>query len=440
MVEVSNRVSAPAELGATDTGVSVWSATASLGLTQAVTLGLHLGTTALLSRLLGSQGMGLYTAFIAGVALLSLLADPLGYRWVNTYLVRRGEAVRAALGRSALYALGMLVLAALVFWVETDWLVAALERLGLWSRWEGLGPLLPLLALALPVVLFNAYVAAILLGLEAFREFNGLMLLGAASLLAANALLWVTRGTMEVRTAAWVWIASYGLAAAWGWWRLRARSQTSRGDAAFSAPFGEVAATGFRAFSVNLFSFLHLRVDIYLVGFFLTPAAVGLYAVAVSLVEMLARAPALLGTVIYPKSAAEREGEITRLIGRLLKLLPLVALVGIPAFWLIGRRVLVLVFGAPFGAGYEPALWLLPGVVCLSGITLINNFLAGKGYPGVIHAAAAASLTVNLVLNWLWIPRYGTSGAAMASSVSYGLWFLVLALHFRRRYLLAAAA
>lgn len=434
MARADNTAGAGAEPLAPEAGLSFWSATASVGLTQGLAAILYVANTALVSRLLGSQGMGLYTTFIASVTLLSLLADPLGYRWVNTYLVRRGAAVRVALRRSGAYAAGVLAVAGLVFGLQADWLVSLLEGLGLWGRWEAVGALLPLVALALPVALFNAYVGGILLGLEAYRDFNRLMLLGAASLLAANALLWITRGQLEVRTVVWLWTTSYALAAAWGVLQLRSRGQASVAATAAETAFAEVAATGFRAFSVNLLSFLHLRVDIYLVGFFLTPAAVGLYGVAATFVELLVRVPALLGTVIYPKSAGERGGEIARLIGSLLKLLPALAVVAIPAFWLLGRRLIELLFGAAFGESFAAAFWLLPGMVCLAGITLINNFLAGKGYPGVLHLAAGVSLALNVALNWLWIPRYGITGAALASSVSYGFWLLLLAVYFRRRY------
>ncbi|MFQ5926679.1 MAG: polysaccharide biosynthesis C-terminal domain-containing protein [Terriglobia bacterium] len=439
MATTHKAVAADSEaLAATEAGVSVWSATASLGLTQALTALLQVANMALVSRLLGRQGLGLYAAFLASVTLLSLLADPLGYRWVNTYLVRRGAGVGTTLRRSSLYAGGVLVVAAFVFGLQSGWLVALLARLGLWARWEALEALLPLVALALPLLLFHGYVASILLGLEAYRDFNRLMLLAAASLTTANALLWLTLGRLQPRTAAALWAASYALAAAWGLLRLRQHGHASRSLATSETAFPEAAATGFRAFSVNLLSFLHLRVDIYLVGFFLAPAAVGLYAVAVALVELLARAPALLGTVIYPKSAGERAGEITRLIASLLKFLPALALVALPAFWLVGQRLIELLFGAAFRGSFTAAFWLLPGVIFLSGITLINNFLAGKGYPGVLHIAASVGLALNIVLNWLWIPRYGITGAALASSISYGLWLLLLVVHFRRCYLVPA--
>ena len=64
---------------------------------------------------------------------------------------------------------------------------------------------------------------------------------------------------------------------------------------------------------------------------------------------------------------------------------------------------------------------LLPGVVILTIFKVMNMDLAGKGKPWIAMKAMLPSLVLNVVLNLMWIPGYGASGSAFASTVSYAL-------------------
>jgi O-antigen/teichoic acid export membrane protein len=239
------------------------------------------------------------------------------------------------------------------------------------------------------------------------------------------------------------WVASLFAGSVLGMIQLR-RFRSQHGQLQTEYSFLQSAAVGFRAYSVNMLAFLHLRIDVYLVAYYLSPHDLGLYAVAVGLAELVTQLPAVFGTVVFSKSANEAGQEVGGLVAQVVKLIPAMALLAIPAFWLLGRHVITILYGGEFAESYRAALWLLPGVVFLGGTNVINNFLAGKGYPWFLHIACFASLGLNVVLNLAWIPRYRIIGASLASSVSYGLWFLVLLTyfyaHFGQRYASTAAS
>jgi O-antigen/teichoic acid export membrane protein len=102
------------------------------------------------------------------------------------------------------------------------------------------------------------------------------------------------------------------------------------------------------------------------------------------------------------------------------------------ALALIGRFLIVAIYGPDFAAAYGPLLALLPGIVLLGGAKVLTNEMAGRGYPQYNSIASAAGLAVTLLLDLTLIPRLGVMGAAIASSIAYAGIF-VLALIFYGR-------
>ncbi|SDD90461.1 polysaccharide biosynthesis C-terminal domain-containing protein [Natrinema hispanicum] len=77
-------------------------------------------------------------------------------------------------------------------------------------------------------------------------------------------------------------------------------------------------------------------------------------------------------------------------------------------------------FGVRYAASATPLLLLLPGVL---GFALARPIFAigqGKGDVLPLVYATGASALLNIVLNILLIPRFGMTGAAIATSIGYG--------------------
>jgi len=56
---------------------------------------------------------------------------------------------------------------------------------------------------------------------------------------------------------------------------------------------------------------------------------------------------------------------------------------------------------------------------------VLANDISGRGRPMLNTYIGGMSLVVNVLLNILWIPMYGINGAALASTVSYGVTLVV---------------
>lgn len=177
---------------------------------------------------------------------------------------------------------------------------------------------------------------------------------------------------------------------------------------------------GLKAYVGNMTQFLNYRLDVYLVAFFLTPAAVGFYGIAYGIAERLWIIPGAIATILFPRiSSLENSFERNQLTSRLARHTFLMVLILSLLLGLLARLLIGLFFGSAFLPSVLPLLILLPGVVALGGAKTLTADLAGRGRPEIGTVAALISLVANVFLNFFLIPRWGISGAAFSSTVSY---------------------
>jgi Na+-driven multidrug efflux pump len=68
----------------------------------------------------------------------------------------------------------------------------------------------------------------------------------------------------------------------------------------------------------------------------------------------------------------------------------------------------------------------------MTAYKVLTRYFSSRGRQEIPALLAAVGLLANVGLNWLLIPPAGTSGAAVASLISYGGLALVTAAIFRR--------
>ena len=157
-------------------------------------------------------------------------------------------------------------------------------------------------------------------------------------------------------------------------------------------------------------------------------AEVGYYRAALKLAEFLWFIPMALQTVfVHSMSEMWSNGEIDRISNlasrttRYTFLLTGVMGLGLAALSNIAVPVYL---GPEYMPAVTPLLLLLPGSLGFSVARPILAISQGKGdlkYPILATGTAAG---INLVLNFLLIPRYGMQGAAISTSIGYGSMFI----------------
>jgi O-antigen/teichoic acid export membrane protein len=158
------------------------------------------------------------------------------------------------------------------------------------------------------------------------------------------------------------------------------------------------------------------------------PASLGCYAIAVSVAGIPVPLVSAIGSVAFPRLAAQRgaaaqAGRFPRIAlltsagTACAVLLPVAA----SAHWLIPLA---------FGAAYRPAVplvWILaPGGVFLASGQVAGDLLRGLGRPGLVAAAQGLAAVFTVVLLFALLPSVGVAAAAIASTVAYGVALAVM--------------
>jgi O-antigen/teichoic acid export membrane protein len=167
--------------------------------------------------------------------------------------------------------------------------------------------------------------------------------------------------------------------------------------------------------------FLIKRLDVLLVSFFFDIRAVGLYSVAYAVAELLLLLPQRLGSLYLPRVAAQRlaAGNAAE-VALSSSVVSVGAVIAAAVVSFLAPPAIRLLYGPAFVPSIVPLLLLLPGVCALSPAHLHNAYLCGSGKVSTTAVLSAVALGLNLILNLMLIPRYGISGAAIASSLTYG--------------------
>jgi O-antigen/teichoic acid export membrane protein len=169
----------------------------------------------------------------------------------------------------------------------------------------------------------------------------------------------------------------------------------------------------------NIIQLFNYRLDMIFVNMFLNAINVGYYSIAVSLAEALWYFPSSVGIILFtqtPKNTTSYSNYTTPKICRNTFFLTLILAVLLA---LIGKYIILILFGPAYLPSYKALLFLLPGIVSLSVCKVLSNELTGRGKPIVNVYANGISLLTNIPLNILLIPRMGIIGSALSSSISY---------------------
>lgn len=189
---------------------------------------------------------------------------------------------------------------------------------------------------------------------------------------------------------------------------------------------------GFVWYGRNLSTSLNYRLDALLVFYFQGGYAAGLYAVAVSVAELLQFLPNAIDAVLFPDVSRGAKEAVEERTARLSRFTVLIALAGGTLFAVIGYPLLYLMFGKAFTAGYPALLLLLPGMVVLGQSKVTFSELLGKGYARYPALASWVALGATVVLDVLLIPRLGIAGAAIASTIAYTISAVIGLSYYRR--------
>jgi O-antigen/teichoic acid export membrane protein len=180
-----------------------------------------------------------------------------------------------------------------------------------------------------------------------------------------------------------------------------------------------IISYGMRAQVGGVISLMNLRLDFILLSLLTGPALLGVYAVASKFAELVHVLGLSLTYVLYPRFAREGRAEATASARKLIPKAGLLTAAAVVPLWLSAGFVIPHFYGSAFAPAIVPAQIILLGLT-LDGVGgVITAFLYGTGRPGLNSWAMGVGLAATLALDFVLIPPYGATGAAVASAVAY---------------------
>ncbi len=191
--------------------------------------------------------------------------------------------------------------------------------------------------------------------------------------------------------------------------------------------------SGFRVFLSTLFIMLLIRFDIIIIKRMLDFKQVGLYSIAAHIVDLLQIASNLVGGLLLVKlSDCNDDIEKWKIMKKLLMSFFTLLVCANIGFVICGKFLITTLYGTQFLPVYYVFIWLIPASFGLSFGSLFNMYLNSKGFPVISIILPAISLIINVILNLLLIPVLGIYGSALATSIAYVLWFLMIVIYEQR--------
>lgn len=400
-------------------GLSRWKGTLGVSGAKLAATAIGLAFSIASARLLGPEGRGEFVTITTTVALAAQILNLGLSSALLLEFSREPGSVRPLLVRCWIAAAGLAIaLATLGLGIERE----APGALGVVAVWW------PAIAIWVPLQLMGLYQVAAVTALGRVAALTviepGSRILAAVLGLAA---LVAFRAALPPLVVALVASEAIVAALTFAWLRSRA-GIGARSRTATPALAASILRVGLRAYPVLLLPFALIRADILMMTGMRGAADAGVYSIAAQMIDLMLIVPTTAAALTLPhivRSASPRAtvGRLAREVG--LVCVPLALLAG-----LVAPILIEVLFGEAYAGATRPFRILLPGFVLLAVETALAQILAARGYPIQLTIAWVLGLASNVAANLVLIPRWGASGAAFASTASYGLvallvWFLV---------------
>jgi|SRR5687768_4845009 len=370
---------------------------------------------------LGAKGVGQLAVINVAVATVVQIGS-LGLPSANTFFIAQDPSrLRAAAVNSVIVALML----------GGPLAIGLSELAEFRPDWFGFvsAELIRIACLSVPSQLITLIGLNILLAVGRIREFNLLDLAGQSFVLinALVALIVLGRGLRTLvilNTAAALLVCFVVGVLIWMAARKLARSQW-RPDGSLLA---QMIRYGIKFHISILAGAIIFRADLLIVNHFRGADEAGVYSVATQFGMLLMLLPGVIATLLFPRVTAEQDqqGATTSLVTRYTAFVTFFCcLAAVPFSFL-----LPLIYGAEFTESSLLLLILLPGVYLVGLESVLVQHFNALGLPRVIPVYWVAVLIVNIVMVFALVPRLGAQGAAIASTLSYALIFVLVTHRF----------
>lgn len=381
----------------------------------------------LIARYLGPEKQGIYS-LLALIPVLVATLTSFGLPITNTYFAAKEEDSRKRMFSLSLFtasSIGILLFIAVSFF---DKIIA----MRFFHRSDDqILYLLKITSITVAFILLYNNLIALILGLRNYFSYNFLNITLVSSFLALVTLLCFVLN-LDIEGAVYSRVGSYVIAALLVLYLCVRKVGFDPRFNFNNREIKDILSYGSKGYLAEVAQFLNCRADIFLAGFFLSTEMVGYYVMAVLIAETILFLPGSIQTVLLPEVSSTGREKAIIMTARAFKLTFLITFFCILLLFIFDEILIKSLLGVVYIPSAAPLRFLLAAILSLSIGKIIGTFAAGSGRTDVTMKAAFISAAVNIVFNIILIPRFGITGAAVSSSLSYSLVAVLLIVWFLR--------
>lgn len=385
-------------------------------ITRGLTIIMGLITSVIIARVLGPEGQGIYSVAILLYALLITFTN-FGIGSATVFCLKKNYPLKEILGNtiilSGLFSLFTILIGLIVIFFFQEKFFPGIKNIYLFSA-----------LLIIPLTFFFEFVSSFLLGLREIKKYNFVSLIQTLSflILVSVFLLGLHFGiTVAILSQAFSFL--FASIILFFYAKKEAQGLSIRINKQY---FKDILGYGSKVYLGTVFSFLHFRADQFMINIFMNPLVVGFYAIAVKFSEGIWLLSTSAATVIFPKVTWETNAkslkEFTPLVCR--NVLFVTLIISIPLFS-FSDWVIKLFYSDKFLESVQPFQILLIGTIAFSGWRILAYDIYARGKPMLNTWITGFSAVLNIILNIIYIPKFGIAGAAWATTISFSAMLII---------------
>jgi O-antigen/teichoic acid export membrane protein len=393
---------------------------------QFVSVVLGLATQVLLARVLGPHDKGILDLFILIPTVLSSITD-FGLLPANTYFgAKKISPLKTLHSNSVAWILSLVAILGGGCWV---WHLAGESPLTSLPA-----DVFTLAVLSTGPLLYVALWGGLMFGSDKAESVYVVQGLGAVLQLGIYGLIFLLHGSLAtvVYATAVIFLGKGTLALAI-YYRYQPREFAPNKEVLYKSMKYGIAL--FVGIVVNI---LHNRLIQFIVEAYLGLTALGWYAIAVRMVEMIWLLDYVVINASLFKLTSSTFDESVKLTMQLTRFVGAIVISGALVMAITFPWVIPLLLGERFRPSVIPALLMLPGIVAWSLGRSMAPFVSYQiGKPWYNTGVSAVAFVINLVASVILVPRFGINGAAAASTISYVSMFVLMTIVFKKTALVS---
>jgi len=180
-------------------------------------------------------------------------------------------------------------------------------------------------------------------------------------------------------------------------------------------------------------SFLATQVGALVLNAYTNSSEVGLFATAIGLGNLLLFFSVSVRLVLQNRMAETDSSEdLAGLTARMARHTLLWLVMGAIGLSIVGRMIIVILYGKAFAGAYLMLLWAMPGFVALGVAQILASYFVAVKRLLFTSIAAIAAVAINLTIMFALGSQLSGITAAIAQSLSSIVWLAIYAIWFSR--------